>query len=331
MFCYLTSWSSKRPGIGKFEPKDIDASLCTHLVYAFATLKDYTLTEANDDDPENYDKLIELRDKNPDLQILLAIGGWAFGSTPFKELTSNVFRMNQFVYEAIEFLREYKFNGLDVDWEYPRGAEDKAAYVSLLRELRVAFEGEAKSSGLPRLLLTAAVPASFEAIAAGYDVAEISKYLDFINVMTYDFHGQWERQVGHNSPLYPLDSATGYQKKLTVDFSAREWVKQGAPAEKLLIGMPTYGRSFTLVNNTQFDIGAAASGGGSPGKFTNEAGFMSYYEICSFLSAPNTTLVWDSEQQVPFAYRNDQWVGFDDERSLKTKVNQIIENYYVCK
>lgn len=49
-----------------------------------------------------------------------------------------------------------------------------------------------------------------------YDVPEISKYLDFINVMTYDFHGQWERQVGHNSPLYPLESATSYQKKLTV-------------------------------------------------------------------------------------------------------------------
>lgn len=86
-----------------------------------------------------------------------------------------------------------------------RGADDRASYVNLLKELRLAFEGEAKTSGEPRLLLTAAVPASFEAIAAGYDVPEISKYLDFINVMTYDFHGQWERQVGHNSPLKPLE------------------------------------------------------------------------------------------------------------------------------
>lgn len=112
----------KRPGAGKFEPKDVDPSLCTHLVYAFATLKDHKLSEANDDDPDNYDQLLELREKNPELQVLLAIGGWAFGSTPFKELTSNVFRMNQFVYEAIEFLREYQFNGLDVEWEYPRGS-----------------------------------------------------------------------------------------------------------------------------------------------------------------------------------------------------------------
>lgn len=135
--------------------------------------------------------------------------------------------MNQFVYDAIDFLRDYKFNGLDVDWEYPRGADDREAYVNLLKELRTAFEGEAKTSGEPRLLLTAAVPASFEAIAAGYDVPEISKYLDLINVMTYDFHGQWERTVGHNSPLFPLESATSYQKKLTVVSKTLNWISLG--------------------------------------------------------------------------------------------------------
>lgn len=69
VFCYLTSWSSKRPGFGKFEPKDVDATLCTHIVYAFATLKDHILTEANDDDPEYYNELMELRNKHPDLQV----------------------------------------------------------------------------------------------------------------------------------------------------------------------------------------------------------------------------------------------------------------------
>lgn len=324
VFCYLTSWSAKRPGAGRFAPSDLQPNLCTHVIYAFATLTDHKLAAASGTE-EQYHKVVSLRENNANLKILLAIGGWAFGSTPFKELTSNVYRMNQFVYEAIEFLREYKFNGLDVDWEYPRGVDDRASYVSLLRELRTAFEGEAKTSGQPRLLLTAAVPASFEAIAAGYDVPEIAKYLDFINVMTYDFHGQWERQVGHNSPLYPLESATSYQKKLTVDYSAREWVKQGAPKEKLMIGMPTYGRSFTLVDESKFDIGAPASGGGKPGNYTAESGFMAYYEVCDFLHEDNTTLVWDNEQQVPFAYRGDQWVGFDDERSLKTKMGWLKE------
>lgn len=89
--------------------------------------------------------------------------------------------------------------------------------------------------------------------------------------------------------------------------------------------MPTYGRSFSLVDNAKFDIGAPASGGGENGKYTGEAGFMSYYEVCDFLHGDNTTLVWDNEQQVPFAYREDQWVGFDDERSLKTKVRNLFK------
>ena len=326
IFCYFTNWSYKRPGMGKFTPEDVDPSLCTHVVFAFATIKENRL-EASEDidlgDLGTFDRMMQLRERNPKLKILLAVGGWAFGSKPFQELTENIFRMNGFVYDAIEFLRTHNFDGLDIDWEYPRGPDDKASFVSLIRELRLAIEGEAKGSKKAKLLLTAAVPATFEAIEAGYDVPEIAKYLDFINVMTYDFHGQWENEVGHNSPLYPLDSATGFQKRLTVDYSANEWVRQGAPKEKLIIGMPVYGRTFTLADPSQFDIGAPASGGGDAGRYTGESGFLSYYEICDFLHKDNTTLVWDNEQQVPFAYRGEQWVGFDDERSLKTKTKWL--------
>lgn len=65
----MTNWSQKRPGAGKFTPEDINASLCTHIIYAFATLKDYKLTEANDKDPDMYDRVVALRDKNPDLKV----------------------------------------------------------------------------------------------------------------------------------------------------------------------------------------------------------------------------------------------------------------------
>jgi chitinase len=329
VFCYYTNWSYKRPGMGKFTPEDIDADLCTHIVFAFASIEDNKLTASEDNDVGDaftegtYDRMMRLKEQNPKVKILLAVGGWAFGSEPFRKLTENIFRMNGFVYDAIGFMRKYKFDGLDIDWEYPRGPDDRASFVSLIKELRLAFEGEAKSTDNDKLLLTAAVPASFEAIAAGYDVPELAKYLDYINVMAYDFHGQWENQVGHNSPLFPLNSASSFQKKLTVDYAAKEWARQGAPLEKLIIGMPVYGRTFTLEDPSKFDVGAKASGGGKAGRYTGEAGFLSYYEICDFLHEPNTTLVWDNEQQVPFAYRGNQWVGFDDERSLRTKIEWL--------
>jgi chitinase len=329
VFCYFTNWSYKRPGMGQFTPEDIDATLCSHIVFAFATIKDNKLTASEDADigdaftDGTYDRIMKLKETNPNLKVLLAVGGWAFGSKPFRALTENVFRMNGFVYESIEFLRKHNFDGLDIDWEYPRGADDRASFVSLIKEIRLAFEGESKSAKKQKLLLTAAVPASFEAISAGYDVPELAKYLDYINVMTYDFHGQWEEEVGHNSPLFPLNSASATQKKLTVDFAAKEWVRQGAPLEKLIIGMPVYGRTFTLADEVKFDIGAKTAGGGKAGRYTGEEGFLSYYEICDFLHEDNTTLVWDNEQQVPFAYRGEQWVGFDDERSLRTKVSWL--------
>ena len=278
--CYFTNWSSKRPGMGKFEPDLIDPHLCTHVIYAFAGLKDNKLipTEINDMS-ETYVKTAALKEKNPNLKVLLAVGGWMVGPQPFKELTDNAYRQTLFTFSVIEFLRSMKFDGLDLCWEFPRGPDDKGRYTKLVKELREAFDGEAKTAKKDRLILSAAVPSSFEAITAGYDVPEINKYLDFMNVMTYDFHGDWEHMIGHNSPLFPLNSATMYHKKLTVDFSASEWVARGASREKLVIGLPTYGRTFTLSSPNMTDIGAPTMKGGNPGPFTREPGFLSFFEV----------------------------------------------------
>lgn len=196
--CYYTNWSRKRPGLGKFEITDIDPMLCTHVIYAFAGLKDNKIEPTEENDEDYYKQIVALKEKNPNLKVMLAIGGWMVGPQPFRTLTENVYRQTLFVFAAIEYLRAKGFDGLDLCYEFPRGSEEKTRYTGLVKELREAFEGEAVGSKATRLLLSAAVPASFEAISAGYDVPEINKYLDFFNVMTYDFAGDWLQQVGHN-------------------------------------------------------------------------------------------------------------------------------------
>ena len=138
--CYLTNWSHKRPGQGQFNPEDLDPFLCTHVIYAFANLNsEFKLIpsepsdESSDGKPGLYDRVLALKSKNPNLKISLAVGGWMMGPTPFKTLTESAYRQTLFTFNVIEFLRKKGFDGLDVCWEFPRGAEDKERYSKLLK------------------------------------------------------------------------------------------------------------------------------------------------------------------------------------------------------
>uniref|UniRef100_T1JHM6 GH18 domain-containing protein n=1 Tax=Strigamia maritima TaxID=126957 RepID=T1JHM6_STRMM len=323
--CYYTNWSQYRPKTGKFVPEDIDPFLCTHILFAFGWIKKGKLSpfENTDDSKQGkkglYERIVDLKKKNPQLKVLLAVGGWSFGTEKFKEGSSSRYTRQTFVFSAIDYLRQRNFDGLDLDWEYPKGDDDKKNFVALLKDLREAFEAEAKETKRPRLLLSAAVPAGAETIRGGYDVPSVSSLLDFIDVMTYDFHGKWESTTGHNSPLYAPSSDSTWRKQLSMDFAANMWVRLGAPREKLIIGMGTYGRSFTLANPKRNGVNAPATGGGKAGVYTREAGFLAYYEICEMLKK-GATYVWDEEMKSPYAYDGDEWVGFDDERSIMEKM-----------
>lgn len=138
--CYFTNWSHKRPGVGQFTPEDLDPFLCTHVVYAFANLNsEFKLipSEPSDESSDGksglYDRVLALKSKNPNLKILIAVGGWMMGPTPFKTLTESAYRQTLFTFNVIEFLRKKGFDGLDVCWEFPRGDDDKARYTKLLK------------------------------------------------------------------------------------------------------------------------------------------------------------------------------------------------------
>ena len=84
--------------------------------------------------------------------------------------------------------------------------------------------------------------------------------------MSYDYHGQWESFTGHNAPLYPRSSESQYQATLNVNFTINYYIKLGFPVKKIMLGMCSYGRSFTLSNTTQNNLGSKTTGGGTTGK-----------------------------------------------------------------
>ncbi|KAK2178229.1 hypothetical protein NP493_552g00018 [Ridgeia piscesae] len=329
--CYYTNWSQYRKGAGKFFPESIDPFLCTHINYAFATMKNHKLApfEWNDEGATGgYARVNALKKKNPKLKTLLSVGGWNFGTLKMTAMMKTRANMNLFTRTSIKFLRDRNFDGLDLDFEYPgsRGSPstDKHKFTVLLSTLKKAFIAEAKRTGKPRLLLTAAVSAGKTTIDAGYEVKAISRYLDFINLMSYDLHGGWESKTGFNAPLYSRRSEAAWQKQLNVAWAATYWVRRGCPSRKLVIGMATYGRAFKLRNPASHGVGVRTTGAAPVGPFTGESGFYAYYEICkNFIKGNEWNVKWDNEQKVPYAHKGNVWVGYDNEYSLQLKVKWL--------
>ncbi|KAL0603890.1 Oviduct-specific glycoprotein, partial [Plecturocebus cupreus] len=317
LVCYFTSWAHSRPGPASILPHDLDPFLCTHLIFAFASMNNNRIV-AKDLQDENilYPEFNKLKERNRELKTLLSIGGWDFGTLRFTTMLSTFANRGKFIASVVSLLRTHDFDGLDLFFLYPglRGSPSHVrwTFLFLIKELLFAFQKEALLTMRPRLLLSAAVSGVPHIVQTSYEVRFLGRLLDFINVMSYDLHGSWERFTGHNSPLFSLP-----EDLKSSAYAMNYWRKLGVPSEKLIMGIPTYGRTFRLLKASDSGLQARAMGPASPGKYTKQAGLLAYYEICSFVWGAKKH--WIDYQYVPYANKGDEWVGYDDAISFSYK------------
>lgn len=324
--CYFNNWSQDRDKVAQLMPEQVDPWVCTHLLYSFYFITGTSLkaTAKKKNDEDLLKRLKLLREVNPELKIVISVGGAnAAANAGFASATNSEKNRQSFVKNVIKFLRDRELDGIDLDWEFPT-ASQKDQLTQVVAEFRKEIDAEATESGKEKLSLSAAVSAAQRKIDPGYDVAALGRDLDFIGIMTYDLHGAWDRITGFNSPLFARPEEDGIWKTLNTEWAMNHWHQKGAPKEKLLIGLASYGRTWNLGwgkdKGKTAKVGQSANGGGKAGPYLKEGGVLSYYEICEKITKDNAKPVFDTVQQCPYVVADNMFIGYDNTRSWQSKI-----------
>ena len=284
----------------------------------------------------NFNQLRKLKQLYPHIRVLLSIGGWT-ESARFSDAALPENRA-AFVASCIDkFIignvapgasAAGVFDGLDIDWEYPGrcGAtcdfrpEDGANFTALLREFREQLDQAEADIGTatgqtPELLLTIAAPASTYN-AEPIEIDAIHPYLDWMNLMTYDFHGSWESSgpTNHQAHLYAT-SCDGPDDTWAARTVAT-YLDAGAPAGKVLLGVPFYGRGWRGV--AAVDDGFCQAARGVP-RGTYEKGVDDY----SVLAAEARPSYYDPAAGAHWTFDGQEFWTFDDPQVLRWKVDFV--------
>nr|1ITX_A Chain A, Glycosyl Hydrolase [Niallia circulans] len=282
----------------------------------------------------NINQLNKLKQTNPNLKTIISVGGWTW-SNRFSDVAATAATREVFANSAVDFLRKYNFDGVDLDWEYPvsggldgnsKRPEDKQNYTLLLSKIREKLDAAGAVDG-KKYLLTIASGAS-ATYAANTELAKIAAIVDWINIMTYDFNGAWQKISAHNAPLNydPAASAAGVPDANTFNVAAgaQGHLDAGVPAAKLVLGVPFYGRGWdgcAQAGNGQYQT---CTGGSSVG--TWEAGSFDFYDLeANYINKNGYTRYWNDTAKVPYLYNasNKRFISYDDAESVGYKTAYI--------
>ena len=250
------------PGDRVISTDEVDATRLTHINFAFSRIEDGKLVAGYETDSANYAVLNQLKEDNPSLKIMVSVGGWGW-SDGFSDMALTPERRERFIKSAVRFMQKHHIDGLDLDWEYPGlpGAGnvhrpvDKENFTLLLEECREALD---TISGGKNYLLTIAAAAQQEYLD-NTEMGEAAKYLDLVNLMSYDITGEWADSTGHHAGLF---SSAYYEGGHSVSKTVRMFREAGVPSEKLVVGIPFYLED-PFASNGSFVLWQVSHGPGS--------------------------------------------------------------------
>jgi len=310
---------------GLYDTAMVHPNMLTHINYAFVVIRNNrAYLEHEKTDTVNFRNLLKLKNINPNLKILISIGGWG-GSRNFSDAVFTDTAREAFAASAVAIVKKYNLDGIDIDWEYPNdiGAgniyrpEDKHNYTLMFQKLRLDLDTLEKQSGR-KLQLTAAV-GGFNRFLKLTEMGEVAKYLNFVSLMTYDLAQDSLHMILHHTNLF---ASKGYKTLCSADFAVKDFEAAGVPAEKLVVGVAFYGHTFVAVDSAKTILGAPTSavhvrrGGGYTfikDSLVNQNGFK-YYR--------------DNDAKAAYLYNDSlkQFVTFDDEWSVKNKCRYVKGN-----
>ncbi|XP_014091186.2 chitinase-3-like protein 2 [Bactrocera oleae] len=294
---------------------NVNAELCTHInvgmVSVSASNGQLVITEnlrrilAQD--------VLVLRTINPALKLLLWIGGGA-NSDGFPAMVKNHTTRKMFLHSVKQTLAMYKLDGIDLDWEFPSAYNKERQHFSqLIYEIRQEYRRERRD-----YLLTVAAAAPEGIAVFAYDVQMLNQYVDYVSLMTYDYHfySHGTPFTGLNAPLYARPNERSLLGTLNINYSVNWWLSNGLDRKKLVVGLPTYGHSFTLMSSLNNDIGAPAKDLGHCGSL----GFTSYSELCWF-NTHNLVVheTYDKSTCSPYLSSGTEWISYENETSIACK------------
>lgn len=270
-------------------------------------------------------------------KVSMSVGGWS-NRDAFPIIVRDKNKFGTFIRTCVETMFQYGFDGLDIDWEFPQndGLEPKM-YLTMIRRLREAlddlerdiFQDEHHSE---HFLLTVAVPAFKEKLQV-LPLRDMDAYVDFWNLMAYDYHGEWSELTGYHSNLYSEDSNHVHKRhfrdeenQLNADSAVKYLLKNfGINSRKVVLGMAAYGRGFTRVK-------ASANSGNYIGKPYNGVGGASEGEpgmwLYNQLPLPGTLEDFDPKSVSAYSFdpKSKTFVGYDNVDSMRCKA-QYVKNH----